>query len=285
MGTRCLSNVWHNPEATRPPPRLCLKILALLLGVFSPTSVGAGHERRAVDLELILAVDVSPSMSQAEQRIQRDGYVSAFRHADVTRAIASGARGRIAVAYVEWAGPKYQRVVLPWTIIGSHDDAKRFADALAARPIVREAGTSISRGLQAAEDLFARNWAVGERRVIDVSGDGPNNAGPPVATVRDEVIASGITINGLPVSLPHGTSDSFERFSEGYLNSYYEHCVIGGPDAFVIGVDDLTLFAVAIRRKLVREIASIPPRPELASYAPARLADFDCLTNGEGPYR
>ena len=285
MGTRCLSNVWHTPEATRPPSRLCLKMLALLLGVFNPTSVGVGHERLAVDLELILAVDVSPSMSQAEQRIQRDGYVSAFRHSDVTRAIASGARGRIAVAYVEWAGPKYQRVVLPWTIIGSHDDAKRFADALAAQPMVREAGTSISGGLQAAQDLFARNWAIGERRVIDVSGNGPNNAGPPVAPVRDELIASGITINGLPVSLPHGTSDSFETFSEGYLNSYYEHCVIGGPDAFVIEVDDLTLFAVAIRRKLVREIASVPPRPKLASYAPARLANFDCLTTGEGRYR
>lgn len=285
MGTRCLSNVWHTPEATRPPSRLCLKMLALLLGVFNPTSVGVGHERLAVDLELILAVDVSPSMSQAEQRIQRDGYVSAFRHSDVTRAIASGARGRIAVAYIEWAGPKHRRVVLPWTIIGSHDDAKRFADALAAQPMVREAGTSISGGLQAAQDLFARNWAIGERRVIDVSGNGPNNAGPPVAPVRDELIASGITINGLPVSLPHGTSDSFETFSEGYLNSYYEHCVIGGPDAFVIEVDDLTLFAVAIRRKLVREIASVPPRPKLASYAPARLANFDCLTTGEGRYR
>jgi hypothetical protein len=260
-------------------------MLALLLGVFNPTSVGVGHERLAVDLELILAVDVSPSMSQAEQRIQRDGYVSAFRHSDVTRAIASGARGRIAVAYIEWAGPKHRRVVLPWTIIGSHDDAKRFADALEAQPMVREAGTSISGGLQAAQDLFARNWAIGERRVIDVSGNGPNNAGPPVAPVRDELIASGITINGLPVSLPHGTSDSFETFSEGYLNSYYEHCVIGGPDAFVIEVDDLTLFAVAIRRKLVREIASVPPRPKLASYAPARLANFDCLTTGEGRYR
>ncbi|WP_217573382.1 DUF1194 domain-containing protein [Mesorhizobium sp. GbtcB19] len=284
MRTQHPSNVRHDPEGTRPPPGSRLKILALLVGVFGPTSVGAAPERRAVDLELILAVDVSPSMSQAEQRVQRDGYVSAFQHSDVARAIATGARGRIAVAYVEWAGPKYQRVVVPWTIIGSYDDAKRFADALAVRPIVREAGTSISRGLQAAEDLFAHNWALGERRVVDVSGDGPNNAGPPVAPVRDELIASGITINGLPVSLPHGTSNGFESYGGGYLNAYYEHCVIGGPDAFVIGVDDLALFAVAIRRKLVREIADISSRPRLASYVPSRRSAFDCSTSGEAPH-
>lgn len=260
-------------------------MLALLVGIFGSTSVGAGPERRAVDLELILAVDVSPSMSQAEQRVQRDGYVSAFQHSDVARAIASGARGRIAVAYVEWAGPNYQRVVLPWTVIGNYDDAKRFADALAIRPIVRAAGTSISRGLQAAEDLFARSWTVGDRQVIDVSGDGPNNAGPPVTSVRDELVASGITINGLPLSLPHGNSNGFESFSAGYLNAYYEHCVIGGPDAFVIGVDDLSLFALAIRRKLVLEIADIASRPKPASYTPAHRAAFDCLTGGQAPYR
>jgi hypothetical protein len=277
MATLCHSNVCHNPRQRRSR----LKVLALLVGVFGPTSVGAGPERRAVDLELILAVDVSSSMSQAEQRVQRDGYVSAFQHSDVARAIELGARGRIAVAYIEWAGPEYQRVVLPWTIIGSYDDAKRFADALATRPIVGEAGTSISGSLLLAEDLFAHSWTEGERRVIDVSGDGLNNAGPPVAPVRDKLIASGITINGLPVSLPHGNSNGFESFGEGYLNSYYEHCVIGGPDAFVIGVDDLTLFEVAIRRKLLREIAGIPSPPKPASYTPARRPVFDCLTSGQ----
>lgn len=284
MGTQWPLIVYRNPEM-QPLPRSRIEMLALLFCVFGPTPAGAGAERRAVDLELVLAVDVSPSMSEAEQRVQRDGYVSAFRHADVARAITSGARGRIAVAYLEWAGPNYQRVVRPWTILGSHGDAKRFADALAMQPVVREAGTSISRGLLAAENLFARNWAVGERRVIDVSGDGPNNAGPPVAPVRDQVIASGITINGLPVSLPHNTSNGFESYGGGYLSSYYEHCVIGGSDAFVIEVDDLALFAVAIRRKLVLEIAGIPSRPTLASYTPARHSAFDCLTSGQAPYR
>ena len=121
--------------------------------------------------------------------------------------------------------------------------------------------------------------------MIDVSGDGPNNAGPPVAPVRDKLIASAITINGLPLSLPHGNSSGFESFGEGYLNSYYEHCVIGGPDAFVIGVDDLILFEVAIRRKLVREIAGVPSRPKLASYTPPRRPVFDCLTAGQAPGR
>jgi hypothetical protein len=260
-------------------------MLALLVGVFCPTSVGAGPEKRAVDLELILAVDVSSSMSRDEQRVQRDGYVSAFQHSDVARAIELGPRGMIAVSYVEWAGPNCQRVVLPWTIIGSYDEARRFAHALAIRPIVGETGTSISGGLLLAEDLFAHSWTVGERRVIDVSGDGPNNAGPPVAPVRDRLIASGITINGLPVSLPRSNAKGFESFGEDYLNSYYERCVIGGPDAFVIGVDDLILFEVAIRRKLLREIAGMPSRPKLASYTPARRPAFDCLTGGQAPGR
>jgi hypothetical protein len=285
MAMPCQSNLCHNPRQKRRLARSRLKILALLVGVFAPTSVGAGYERRAVDLELILAVDVSSSMSQAELRVQRDGYAKAFQHPDVVRAIELGPRGMIAVAYVEWAGPKYQRVVLPWTIIGSHDEAKRFAGALAIQPDVRESGTSISSGLLFAEDLLARNWAVAERRVIDVSGDGPNNAGPPVAPVRDRLIASGITINGLPVSLPYGNSSGFDSFGEGYLNSYYQHCVIGGPGAFVIGIDDLAQFEVAIRRKLVREIAGVPLRPKLASYAPPRRPVFDCLTAGQAPGR
>lgn len=219
-------------------------------------------------------------MSPAEQQVQRDGYVSAFRHPDLARAIASGTHGTIAVLYLEWAGPTYQRVVLPWTIVGSDDDARRFADALVMKPVIAQAGTSISGGLLAAGDLFAHSRATAERRVIDISGDGPNNSGPPVAPVRDTLTSSGITINGLPVSLPHGGSNGFQSFGEHYLSLYYEHCVIGGPDAFVIGVDDLTLFEVAIRRKLVLEIAGQPSRPRLASYLRSSISAFDCAMPG-----
>lgn len=259
--------------------------MVLLVGVFVSVSVAAEPQSDAVDLELVLAVDVSSSMSLAEQRLQRDGYISAFRHPDIARAIQLGSRGMIAVSYVEWAGPKYQRVVLSWTIISNHDEAKRFAEALATQPIAREAGTSISGGLLLAHEMFASRSSTGQRRVIDVSGDGPNNAGLPVAPVRDMLTASGITINGLPMSLPRDHSYNFETFGEDYLKSYFEHCVIGGPDAFVIGIDDISQFEGAIRNKLFREIAGAPPRTELAAYIQPPHPTFDCLTIGQAPGR
>jgi Protein of unknown function (DUF1194) len=251
----------------------------VLAGVLAAMPAGPEPERPVVDLELILAVDVSSSMSEEEQRVQRGGYVSAFRDPDVARAIAVGPRGMIAVSYLEWAGPGYQRIVIPWKIIGSYDEAKQFADTLAGQPILREKGTSISAGLLRAKDSFARNPSAGHRRVIDVSGDGPNNAGPPVAPVKDKLVASGISINGLPISLHERGSNAFESFGADYLASYFERCVIGGPDAFVIGVDDVSQFEVAIRRKLIREIAGLPERAWVASdrSAPA----VDCLAAGQ----
>jgi len=233
-----------------------------------------------VDLQLILAVDVSPSMSRDEQRVQRDGYVSAFRHPELARAIGSGRRGMIAVSYLEWAGPTYQRIVRPWTIVGNYDEARRFADSLAIEPLMAQPGTSISGALLSAADLFAQSRTATARRVIDVSGDGPNNAGPPVAPIRDRLTSSNITINGLPVSLPRHGSNGFQSFGEHYLSLYYEHCVIGGPDAFVIGIDDLAQFERAIRRKLVREIAGIPSRPRIALYRLAAGPAFDCSMIG-----
>lgn len=260
-----------------------LLVLALLASIpCSATEAGALH-KAAVDLELVLAVDVSSSMSAAEQQVQRDGYVNAFRHPDLIRAIGSGARGAIAVAYLEWAGPRYQRIVMPWTIIGSAGDAERFADALSTKPIVAEAGTSISGGLLAAAALLEHGLATAERRVVDISGDGPNNAGPPIGPVRDMLAGSGIAINGLPVSLAHNGSNGFQSFGRQYLSLYYEHCVIGGPDAFVIGIDDLAMFEVAIRRKLLLEIAGRPARTRLASYTRPGTVAFDCSMPGTVP--
>ncbi|MEI9419610.1 DUF1194 domain-containing protein [Mesorhizobium sp. Cs1299R1N1] len=258
--------------------------MALALIASYPCSPSAGAEpgTLGVDLELVLAVDVSSSMSLSEQRVQRDGYVNAFRHADLARAIGLGARGTIAVSYLEWAGPNYHRVLLPWTIIGSYADARQFADALAIEPISAQPGTSISGAILSAGDLFSQIRTVAARRVIDISGDGPNNAGLPVAPIRDRLTGSGITINGLPVSLRRGGSNAFQSYGARYLNLYYEHCVIGGPDAFVIGIDDLNLFEVAIRQKLVREIAGLASRPRLASYL-AGSPVFDCSIIGTIP--
>jgi len=215
----------------------------------------------SVDLELVLAVDVSRSMDFEEQELQRDGYAAAFRHPEVLAAIASGPHGRIAVTYVEWAGPGIQSVVVPWTIVAGTEDALVFADKISEAKILRERGTSISGGLEFASALFAGSGVRGLRRTIDVSGDGPNNMGLPVALVRDEVVAAGIT---------------FGAFGIDNLDIYYEDCVIGGPGAFIVTVDDMSQFPAAIRRKLVLEIADVRSPPQLIPVA-ATAPRIDCL--------
>lgn len=206
-----------------------------------------------VDLELVLAVDISRSMDAQERRLQRDGYVTAFRHPEVIRAIESGLIGRIAVTYFEWGGIGRNRVVVPWTIISNARDANAFADVLASDVPGQERGTSISSGLDLGLRLLDRSPARGLRRVIDVSGDGPNNMGPPVNAKRDEVVARGIVINGLPIVLRPGGPLGF--FDIANLDHYYEDCVIGGPGAFLVTVNGASQFEIAIRRKLVLEIA------------------------------
>jgi hypothetical protein len=232
---------------------------------------GVGNAETDVDLELVLALDVSRSMDMDEQRVQRDGYVAAFRHPEVLAAIRSGPLGRIAVAYVEWAGPDSQVTVLPWTLIDSDQAALRLADRLSATPLGRYTGTSISGGLLYAAAEFDGNGFTSLRRVIDVSGDGPNNRGLPVEPVRASIAASGITINGLPlmVKIPVGP------YSIHNLDIYYEDCVIGGPGAFILAVDDMSQLALAIRRKLVMEIAQSGTLIPIAETS--REPRIDCL--------
>lgn len=231
-----------------------------------------------VDLQLVLAVDVSHSMDREEQRLQREGYVDALRHRDVVRAIESGPNGRIAIAYMEWGDPDFQSITLPWRIIGSGRDAEDVAAELARRPITVARRTSISAALRLAAELIARNRITSLRRVIDVSGDGPNNIGEPVAAARADVVARGIVINGLPfvVARPHAIS-SF--FSVPDIDRYYEDCVIGGPGAFTMPVSDSEEFTTAIRRKLINEIAGRLPAPRLIWQArfKARPRTYDCL--------
>lgn len=211
---------------------------------------GAAFAETEVDLELVLAVDVSRSMDLDELDVQREGYVAAFQHPDVVAAIRSGPLGRIAVAYVEWAGPQSQTIVVPWTLIDSETSAQEFAVRLSASGRGRYMWTSISAGLLFAAATFANNNFTSVRQVIDVSGDGPNNRGSPIEIVRSSVVASGITINGLPLVLKrHGP------YSIPNLDVYYEDCVIGGPGAFLIPVHETSQLAMAIRRKLLLEIA------------------------------
>lgn len=207
-----------------------------------------------VDVELVLAVDMSGSMDATEHAVQRDGYVEALRHPEFLKAVASGAYQRIAITYVEWAGPGTAVTVMPWSLIDGPESAFGFSEELAARPHARIRGTSISGALDYARPLFQANGYEGLRRVIDISGDGPNNRGGPVLPARAAVLADGIIINGLPIMIRPSPS-------YGGLDRYYTDCVIGGPGAFVLPVTKAEEMAEAIRRKLILEVALRPEPP------------------------
>lgn len=261
------------PKTLSTVVRFCL-CATVLAAVAWPFAAVFAQEARAVDLELVIAVDVSLSMDLEEQRLQRDGYVAAFRDPEIHKAIASGPNGRIAVAYLEWAGPPSQQVVLPWTVIDGARAANALADRLEQTPISRARMTSISAALQSSWRLFETSPARGIRRVIDVSGDGPNNAGVPVEPVRDELIAKGIVINGLPIILkmPAGFFDLAD------LDLYYTDCVIGGTGAFMIPIKERSEFLTATRRKLLLEISGWePPARIIRVQAGGDRPQSDCL--------
>ena len=209
-----------------------------------------------VDAELVIAVDVSNSMDPEEQALQRGGYIAGLTSAEFLSAVRDGANGRIAVTYFEWAGPNDQKVVLPWRLIDGPETAAAVVAEIAAAPYRSAPRTSIFGALQFAKRLFFLDSGYrGLRRIIDVSGDGPNNIGLPVTFMRDDVVGAGITINGLPIILkrPYGTGTEHPN-----LDVYYEDCVIGGPGAFMIAIHEREQFKDATRNKLVQEIAAVP---------------------------
>jgi hypothetical protein len=264
----------------------CLGLIALVWPLMT-TSPEMGAERSApkVDLELVLAVDVSSSMTGEEQRIQRVGYANALRSAEVLQAIRSGPRGKIAIIFFEWARPGYQRILLPWTIIDGPDAAAASAATIENQSAASEGGTSISAALLLAAGLLQTTELQGDRQVIDVSGDGPNNAGPYIAPIRDGLIADGVTINGLAISLPPKTKPRrLDYFGPQYIEAYYKGCVIGGSDAFVVVVAGVEEFEVAIRRKLAREIAGAQPRVQFAA-SDGQHFPMDCHALGDSPGR
>ena len=229
---------------------------ALALALAIPDVARAEDNDVPVDVELVLAVDISRSMDAAELQLQRDGYVAALRHPDVIGAIESGFYGRIAVTYVEWAGPSEQTIVMPWRVIDDRASAEATAALLTGRQGRGKHGTSISAALLFADRLFLTNGLAGTRRIIDISGDGPNNWGPAVTGARDAVVEGGITINGLPVTLHPGGPGGLDAKT---LTIYYEDCVTGGPDAFVLSVQAPEFLAETIRRKMVLEISQQEP--------------------------
>lgn len=210
-----------------------------------------------VDVALVIAVDVSYSMDPDEQALQREGYIVGLTSAEFLNALKQGVHGRVAVIYFEWAGESDQKIVMPWRVIDGAASAKAVADEIAAAPYRRSYRTSISGALKFAGPLFDNSQYRGLRRVIDVSGDGANNQGPPVTTIRDELLAQGITINGLPIMLKRPMNANMDLEN---LDEYYEDCVTGGPGSFVISIKDREKFKEATRTKLVLEIAGrVPP--------------------------
>ena len=257
---------------------LAASLLALGLLHTAPAEAG-GSGKLAVDVELVLAVDVSYSMDADELALQREGYASAITSREFLDALRLGPNGRIAVEYVEWAGENEQKIVVEWRIIDGPESAKAFSEAVRAAPIRRIYRTSISGALLFAADQFDLNGFRGLRKVIDVSGDGVNNQGPPVALARDSVVKRGITVNGLPLLMKRSASSALDIPE---LDVYYEDCVIGGPGAFVIPVETMAEFSRAIRTKLVLEVAGVVPKPGpgLIQHASAEQPRISC-TIGE----
>ncbi len=232
-----------------------------------------------VDLELVLAVDVSGSIDKEDARLQREGYVAAIVDPRVVAAIRSGILGRIAVTYFEWAGGGWQEPVVGWRLIHDRASAGAFAAELDRTQINVGPWTSISSAIDYAVPLFADNGFEGTRRVIDISGDGPNNTGRMAPAARDQAVARGVVINGLPIVI--------ERFNLSWasipnLDRYYRDCVIGGPGAFVVVAEDYRAFAKAIRRKLILEIAGLFPSRG-APPAPRRIQLIPAAAHAEAP--
>lgn len=217
-----------------------------------------------VDVELVIAVDVSYSMDPDEQALQREGYVLALTSKEFLQALHQGAHGKIAITYFEWAGQSDQKILMPWRMIDGPESADAVAAEIARAPIRRASRTSISGGLRFAKPLFDDSGYRGLRRVIDVSGDGANNAGPLVELIRDDVLAAGITINGLPIMLKRPYKGTMDMDN---LDEYYEDCVIGGPGAFVIPIREREKFIEATRTKLVLEVAGRQPDPQIVPTA------------------
>lgn len=263
----------------RVPGFVLALVVAAAAGVPAPAPAAVG-----VDLELILGIDVSGSIDDEEARLQRQGYIRAFRDARVVNAIRQGRLGRIAVFYFEWAGFGHNKPVVDWTVVHDEASAESVAARLEAAPIETARRTSISGAIDFAAPLFDFNAFDAKRRVIDISGDGPNNWGRDVTLARDAAVARGITINGLPIINGNPTRFGWPGEYTGDLDLYYQDCVIGGPLAFVVVANGFADFAAAVRRKLILEIAGLTP-PSPARLWPAATRASPACDSGERRWR
>jgi len=249
-------------------PLLALCLCAAIAAVSRPGT--PAHAADDVDLELVLVTDVSRSIDDSEFQLEKDGYNAAFTSDKVISAIKSGPLGAIAVSYVEFASGFEVKTVLDWMVIRDAASAKEFVDKLMAQPRSYWGRTAISAGIDHAVGMLVESNFTATRRTIDVCGDGTNNAGREVSAARDDAVAAGITINGLAIINEHPVSWTFAHVQPpGGLPNYYRENVTGGPGSFVLEIRDFHTFAEAMTRKLIAEIAAVPPRSELASGAAA----------------
>jgi hypothetical protein len=241
------------------------RILAVATAVFllGCGAAGVAGAAQPVDLELVLAVDVSSSIDAEEAQLQLNGYVAALGHPEVIRAIEGGLLGRIALMYYEWAGDEHLNVIAPWTLIDGAESMRRFAQKIAAAPVHTAPRTSIANAIEFALPQFRGNAYEGTRQVIDISGDGPNNGRTEILEARGKAIADGVTINGLPIVNGRGDPEVYLPLPN--VDLYYRDCVIGGPGAFLVVANSFKEFGLAIRRKLITEIAGMPPAPAMAA--------------------
>jgi hypothetical protein len=217
-----------------------------------------------VDVELVIAVDVSYSMDLDELAVQREGYAQAIISKEFLQALRTGPNAKISVTYFEWSASNDQKIIIPWRVIDGPEAADAVANEIMKTPVRRGSRTSISGAILFAMPLFEEDPYRGLRRVIDISGDGPNNNGPPVTPVRDEALGKGIVINGLPIMVKE---PSYSTMDIDNLDWYYEDCVIGGPGSFVVTITDREKFKEAIRTKLLLEVARRTPEHRVVPIA------------------
>jgi Protein of unknown function (DUF1194) len=221
--------------------------LAVLGSVLADTK-----DQVSVDVELIIGVDVSYSMDIEELAVQREGYAQAIISKEFLQALTTGPNRKLAVTYFEWSAPNDQKIIVPWRLIDGQETADAVAHEIMKTPVRMGSSTSISGAISFAMPLFDENPYRGLRRVLDISGDGPNNTGAPVTGARDAALKRGITINGLPIMVENS---SYSVMYIDNLDLYYEDCVIGGPGSFVVSIKHRNEFKEAIRTKLILEVA------------------------------
>ena len=233
-------------------------VLGLVALLFALTSAARAAEQ--VDLLLVLASDVSRSVDTRKFELQRQGYAAALSNPRVIEAINSGPHGRIAICFIEWSGATSQKLVIDWSIVSDMASARRIGDQMLELPRSFADRTSISAGLEFAMQALNSAPYEAPRRTIDVSGDGTNNSGRDIASARDEVLAKGVTINGLVILSETPLPWNPEHTNPpGGLDEYYRRNVTGGAGSFVMVAENHNSFGQAIVKKMIAEIAWVSP--------------------------